>query len=432
MKNLLLMFGLVLMLAGDYLSDLFGIGFGLGVISTFVMGLFCYLKYSRQFVIRKIDILIVASVSILLLMSQMARIIYPTEYNVAYSKDFIIYFFYTAIILKLMRTRSFVVARSVDLFLILILVLAFFQWTYISFGLGINPSNHVGFADTGSDIYIYGVRSIFFNPNNFSAVCVTLAILYCLKTDLSERKRLILLIVLSTFTLVAGSRACALADFLVLVAYSQIRINRGDQFPTTRRSRKKMVYLFCIAIALVVVIVLGRSSDNSKSYWSEKIDKIPTLIDSMLIHGDVHDHSVNERLGVYREYFDHFAKLGLGGLHAQNYGNVITVNSLMAKNPHSLFVELSLLYGYPGLLAFLLLFAWLYITMYRGLRSHIRTVLVLMALLLVTFVPSSVMNVPQLWALYLIIGCLSWELNVGDKYLRNRSVQFAEGMYDAQ
>ena len=109
---------------------------------------------------------------------------------------------------------------------------------------------------------------------------------------------------------------------------------------------------------------LYQSSGSDESYWMSRVSSIVDLISYYIGFGSsgISDGSADIRLSTYVDFLENFWSIGLGSFKAKDYSYFLS-DVLMRQDPHSLMVELGLLYGYFGFVVYILIVFWVYLSM---------------------------------------------------------------------
>jgi len=262
-----------------------------------------------------------------------------------------------AIVLLLSQTRAYLLRNVVLLFVGVILLVAIAQVSYMFFGVGMDPTM-VANLETEYNSLSYshvGVRSIFVNTNDL-AVAGCLALLFIMYgCRMKNRSVAIATAVIGAMVALSGSRG----GFVVLVA-----ITVGYYLASWRR----MLMASLIAVFVVLLLAYLFSNPNfalSNSYFFTKLSTISKIVGEYFL-GDVQQGMANStslRMDTYRQFAEKFLHIGFGSFVAQDYGYIIKGSWLMAQDPHSLPIELGLLYGYFGIAAFFSIMVWMFVVL---------------------------------------------------------------------
>lgn len=372
--------------------------FAVGTIVMFSIGPFVVANFLTR-AHKKIDIALFYTMLGLFALSCIAVVSYPTPDNIRYCKAFLYAFFAFAFIDYICAFNRSSIWPGCMLFLIVVGAMALPQVTYILFGVGMNPAytGDGGEFLTADAFLTASVRSIFYNPNNFASACTLLLILFLQAKKDDFVQYVIVKISLLALIVLAGSRSC------LLVAVIAIFANYWDGI---KRLKKGAISKAIIFVASGSVLVAAAGSWLSKSHIFEKISTLGNIIGAMMATGtaSVDDVSVRERWSAYTGFFSHFFSLGFGSFEAENYVNIYKQGTLISENPHSLALELSALYGYFGLFAFIVLMTWLYFSVRGRVNGRLGAGGLCFGVFVISCVPAAVINFSTFWILFYLIG----------------------------
>lgn len=335
----------------------------------------------------------------LFVLSCIALIYSPTPDNFRYCKSFLYALFAFSFIDYICAFHRGSIWVGCALFMVVIVIVAIPQVTYILFGFGVNPA-YTGDAGEflASDAFLTAsVRSIFYNPNNFASACTLLLILVLQARDGYLMRHALVKVILLALVFLAGSRAC------LLVSVIAVLFHYWNELKSLKKGSISKFIAFGASGSILVVVA---SSWLSKSHIFEKLSTITNIIGAAVSSGAAHvtDVSVRERWSAYAGFFDRFFSLGMGSFEARNYVNVYRPGTLISENPHSLVLELSALYGYFGLLAFIFMLMWLYFSVRSRVGSRLGATGLCIGVFIISCVPSSVINFSSFWILFYLIG----------------------------
>ncbi len=364
--------------------------FAVGVLLTLVLGPFCLIEFIWDERPSNTGLFVLMGVGLLVALSVLGVMAYPTYGNLQYLKAFAFAFFALPIIAVVGRRRRTAIDRAIVAYLIVICAIAFAQVTFIYFGVGLDPTRADAAAYVAADPFAHvGVKSLFGNPNDFATICLLLIIVILLRSSFRESVKALCTGTLALMILFAASRLCIVGLALVLAAYY-----------LTSWQRWRYAFLGACAAAGALLLLKFHSTDFATgSYWLTKLMSISEVGLSYLSGGigNAAARFDTDRALTYGRFVLGFGSIGFGSFQAKNYGYFLT-DPLMRQDPHSLMVELGLLYGYPGFLVFCLLLWWASQSIRRshGLRISL---FVSATIFLTTFTSSSEVNFPTYWVL---------------------------------
>lgn len=411
-KNTAMAFMLCAMLLGSFVYIL-SPSFAVGTVLALLVGpiyLMSFLKLRQDSTVVFLFILIGA----LLVFSIVALLIHPSYENLQYLKAFGFSFLSIPIVTMALSRRPSSVELAVVLFLAIVVVVAVAQLAYIYFGIGMNPARMDAEQYVLDDLVRFsGPRSIFGNPNDFGAICAMVLIYILYKSSMSDAIKGIGIIVLSLMIFLSASRISIFSLLLILIFY---------YFRGGLKWKKIALSVFVFGAIFLSLNLLYRGSGSDESYWLSRTSSLVELIASYAGFGagKMSDGSVDIRLSTYVDFLSNFWSIGVGSFKAKDYSYFLS-DVLMRQDPHSLMVELGLLYGYFGFIIYVLIIFWVYLSMRQGHGNFIALVLAFVVAML-TFTSSSVINFPGFWVMLLMCFIVPSVIDVGDVASRKRRV----------
>ena len=193
----------------------------------------------------------------------------------------------------------------------------------------------------------------------------------------------------------AASRMCVVVAVVALAGYYLTSI-------------KRFLWAALSTGVLIVVIVWLMSTSGltiADSFFGHKIGTILAIGSHFVAGGtgSVSDESVSIRMSTYLQFIHKFGEIGLGSFEAQNYGYLLKGDWLMARDPHSMLIELSALYGYFGLIVFCAILLWLAMCAARS-RGQIFSIMLTSLFFMLTFVSSSAVQQFAVWGMLFALG----------------------------
>lgn len=387
------------MLAGSFFY-IYDHSFAIGTILAFILGPGFVLHFLQSKRTLKLDIVQFSLLGLLFGLASFATLLVPEENNFQYLKAFAFNLAAFPIVAFLCKNRTEASKSGLILFFIIILAIAILQISYLFNGIGIDPTREQAADYAIADAFAFsGVRSIFGNPNDFSVICVLLIIITLYGIRISERVRAVIVVILTLMILMAASRTNLVAAILVLSSYYLF---------SSKRWRELLHYG---GIGIIVFSLFSLSDKNlSESYWARRAETIFTTASL------ISDSSVDRRTNQYLNFIENLDLIAMGSFRAQNYNYFVKNDDLFSRNPHSLIIELALLFGYVGLFIGCVVFYWLFTCFRLGGIGAARSLLLLVCVVMVTFVSSSVINFPAFWVLIYFIGIGSRVSNSKNEY----------------
>lgn len=382
---------LCLMLLGSF-AYIYNSSFAIGVLLALISGPLFLIKFLTK---RRtgVDLFMLLSLGLLVLFAVLGMVVFPTDDNFRYVKAFAFNFFAFPIVMVILEKKGWALNFGVLLYAAIICFIAALQISYLYFGFGLDPTR-VGVADyMANDAFAFaGIRSIFANQNDFAMICLFLIIYVIFVSRMEEKYKSLLTAIFSLMVVLAASRTCIVCLVLVL----------GTYYLTSWKRWKYFIIGISVAVACFFAISAYSSRSSENSYWVTKITTIIDLGANFLSGGvsNISDGSAHQRMGGYGEFFDKFDMIGFGSFRAKDYGYILS-DSLLMQDPHSLLIELSLLYGYVGLLFFAFMVFWVFRCSRLGSGAAKAAILTL-SVILATFVSSSEVNFPAFWVIVFI------------------------------
>lgn len=285
--------------------------------------------------------------------------------------------------------------------LIVEIVIVGLQFSHMSFGIGLAVSE--GALSDG-----HLIEGSYGNPNNGAVVLAMLLMLlvmtgYVRISSLSGTA-LVVAGVVATFLTLSRTAFALLVAFL-LAAMLAPMLRRASIAASMRAARRLLLVLVVLGAMLLMLQRWGViSSLEDLAVVEHSLVRVATLPE----FGQ--DASVKWRMVVMSRLIESLNSLGFGSLSDRNYGEFFQpLDPLLATiNPHSYLVEMSFLFGYPGLfmaLTFLAVAVWRIISV-RGSRRFLVVVFGI-SVLFFQMVPSSLFSVDMFFLIVAIAGTRS-------------------------
>jgi hypothetical protein len=314
-------------------------------------------------------------------------------------------FFYALTALALVLTGLAIVRQGASRFvlgvlctlLVVEITIVGLQFAQMSYGVGLELGE-----DAMRDHLLEGSYG---NPNNVAVVLAMLLMVLVMAgyVRMSSMSGALLVIATLAATFVTLSRTALvfLIAFLVVAMFAPMRRRRS--LAASMRAVWSLLPLMAVLGAGLLVLqqrgVISNLEDLAVVERSlERVGELTEL---------GQDASLKWRVEVATRLVESLDSLGFGSLSDQNYGQFFQVfdPSLAAINPHSYLVEMSFLFGYPGLfmaLAFLAVAVWRIMVVRGGRR--LLAVLFGVSVLFFQMVPSSAFPLDIFFLLVAIAG----------------------------
>jgi hypothetical protein len=288
------------------------------------------------------------------------------------------------------------------------------QFAHMSFGIGLAPSEE-GIRD-------HLIEGSYGNPNNVAMVLAMLLMVLVMAghTRMSSLPgaALVVATLVATFLTLSRTAFAFLCAFL-LAAMLAPMLRRPSLAASMRGFRRLLLVLAALGAAVLVLQRSGVLTDlEDLAVIGRSIERVATLSE----FGQ--DASVEWRVVVMSRLIESLDSLGFGALSDQNYGEFFQPLDpwLATVNPHSYVVEMSFLFGYPGLflaLVFLAVAIWRIFAV-RGNR-RLLAALFAVSVLFFQMVPSSLFPLDIFFLIVAITGTRSLQ-NAGRPDSRHVSV----------
>lgn len=367
-----------------------------GTVIVIIGGFFLSVaKFKVGTAVGKRDLPAYAALVLLFCFSVIAFAVYRTYPNAQYMKSFAFNMFAFICVSSISVRRFRHIDMGVMFFLVIVLAVSAMQATYLFWGFGLDPVQAQSADYVVDNAYSFsGIRSIFMNPNDLSLVCCLLLVYFTQVSLVSERIKLAVVSALAVVIVLSASRTCILVGALIVAMYY------------LKRPRQWVIFAACLLTLWVSLNAAANSGGGSvsDSYWGKKIASISVMATNFVNGGarDVRDGSVDERSAGYSQFLGKFDLVGFGSFKAQDYGYLMKGDALFQENPHSLPVELSLLYGYAGAMIFVLFMGWIFLSLMDSDGIWYAASFAAIYFML-TFVSSSEINFPSFWILTFLI-----------------------------
>ncbi len=246
--------------------------------------------------------------------------------------------------------------------------------------------------------------STFNNPNDLAAFIASFSILLLLLLDNKYKSTIVTLIayiIIFIFTFLLGSRASLLIIVIVPILYLFF-------------TKKKMVTPIIIVAAIVLISTIELESKLQALSYSETdvVARTASKI-SLAMYSYDDDKSINYRLDSYFYFLKnlHQTILGVGTKNYEHfYGNDF-LGTVVNKNPHSFFIEITIAFGWLGLsilIAIMVLILKNYLIELQN-KERFAALFTLVIFVAVSFVPSTIIRLPILFFPIFFFYCLSIE-----------------------
>ncbi len=276
------------------------------------------------------------------------------------------------------------VGRLLLLYVAVELVLMLLQTTFLLFGFGIAPNENYESMIPGSQ----------FNSNNLACIVVALSIFYnSVSGEWPRWQRMafntvVLLILVITFSRLA----------IMLYIADRMRSLSLRQAGTVFAA---ILVLVCAGLLVNKMEYTGNSTVDTSLY---KAKSLATIFEV----GLEADSSTSSRGESYQHFFEKMSSLGFGSAEILNYSRY-TNDGLFADqtlyiNPHSMVVEFGYWMGWPGLIVLCL-----FLLLAHGRSNQgglLQRGFVIVAVILITSIPSSAIPLPTLWVGILLLAML--------------------------
>lgn len=387
---------LFFLLAGSFFW-IYAQPFAIGTVLAFAIGPLIFATHLRNRGFRKQEVGMVAVLALFCVLMAIGTMLSSSESNIRYLKAFFLNFFSFFVVRNLVESNDGSISKGFFAFLAFIILIGGAQITYVSFGFGLDPTRLDAADYELNDIYRYsGIRSIFPNPNDFSLICTLSLIFVCYGISLGSKTRAMTIALLFAMILLAASRTCIVAAVAILLVYYTSNVRRS---------------IILIALISVLTILAASGTDlmlgsADASYWRIRLDSISSIATDLYRNGysSISDGSIDLRTSGYLQFASKFLEVGFGSFEAADYGYFFKRGDLIDQNPHSLLIELSLLFGYFGFLASLYLFYWFYSMLRTAMKNRGTAIFLTSLVFALSFVSSSVINFNSFWVLIYLIA----------------------------
>lgn len=297
------------------------------------------------------------------------------------SINFLLPVFFIAICIQIIALSSDIYFKKyINLFFFTFAVVQFvfciLQYSYFTFGFGIK-------SNVEYDAMIAGTFS---NSNDLASLTVLFSVFLFLVDDVSRRTKLIFFIISFIILVLTVSRFALFMFFVVVIFF-----NHGKFL-----SKVLVVSFVSLLFYLLSQFVLNYDSTGivALDRIVQRLQTISTVTASSNLDSD---SSIDIRSNSYLHFFSNIFHLGFGSLSYGDYrifsGGFNGDRDLIFRNPHSLLIEVAYWQGYLGLgMLSTMFFSWI-----RGNKQNLK---ILFVILLISFIPSSV-----------ILNLMFWEMS---------------------
>lgn len=278
--------------------------------------------------------------------------------------------------------------RRINLLLMLYvgseLLIMSLQASYFLLGIGIAPSEVYEFMISGSQ----------YNQNNLAAIVLTLSVFFnATSQDLPRWQRVLFNLIVFTILAITFSRLA-----MLLYIFDRLRKLSWRDGGTIAIIAAILVGA---GVGLATVDYTGNETIDASLYKAKSLATIAEV-------GLEADSSTSSRSESYFNFIDKFGRLGLGTAQILKYQeftwDALFFDEALYVNPHSMVVEIGYWMGWPGLICLALFLLLVYGRSAQG--SWVTRAMVVVAVLLISSIPSSAIPLPSLWLGLLLMGLL--------------------------
>lgn len=267
----------------------------------------------------------------------------------------------------------------------------------IEYGVGFRTSEDYPMMLTGTQ----------FNSNNLAAITVCAFSCYSLTSKSPHYFTKFFVLTCTALLLFFAASRAAIALALLWFFFSSL-LSGG------LRSHLKILSGLLILAGIGLIFSDQLVGATIFSRISDRLDSFNLIMQD----GIGVDRSMDMRLGSYLHFFSNILNLGLGsatfGDYSEFYSQEYSIDNLMAKNPHSLIIELSYWMGFLGLFFFLISSFWIFFLKGRKIIISTSSILIFLIFLVSIHIPSTVAGAP----LILLFSFISAEALKGVKQNR--------------
>lgn len=351
----------------------------------------------------------IAAFAALLFLSLITIATDTLEHGLRYSRDVLVSLF--CFVLAIFWVKYFRSKLEIALFIVVIILfsLAVLQFTYESFGFGLDPNLADEFYVHAKSAYEIGYPSTFGNPNNFAAFILPIFILFILKKKNAWNVFVIVLCALSL--LLAGSRMALIGAVVGLLFWP---------------GRLKVVIVALMLVAFAFLVAIYNTGIATDIYAIDRAFSAFRIAPSGLST----DNSIGLRILSHQMFLENFGEFILGSFspsHMCPQLSYFSYNSTFLEySPHSLIIEIHCLFGMFGTIIFSLFIVAISILFYESKTSKLKVVLALLIFMAVTTIPSGIFRSGQLFfslTLFIISVAAGWDRPLGGKSARSAAAK---------
>lgn len=251
---------------------------------------------------------------------------------------------------------------------------------------------YFGYGLPGSDVYDSMIPGSQYNSNNAAAIVVGLVIFYSrVVSDDATINRVFFYCAAFGVILLSGSRLGIILFFLCMATMLTLK-------------NALVIVLFSFVFYFVLTNSAGFVSGNPVlSNIAYKLSTFETMLGGVT---EV-DSSTSARTASYEIFIENLPRLGLGTNEILNYSKFTSIGEFadeaIFSNPHSMLIEFGYWMGWLGLVSIVVLFLFMYLRPSVSMREGVGLIL---AMIVVSSMPSSAIPLFGLWLVLLMVGMI--------------------------
>lgn len=375
-EDSILIFIILMNILGSYFY-LISQSYSIGFLCLPILLLLIFVNY-KTIKIRRSDLYFFSFFSIFFISCLLSLMFFLSDTNLRVLK-FLISMGFCYLGLKLFDNKN--LDRLVAFATIAIITILLLQYCFLFLGFGINPSKN----KEGTFIDMIP-SSVYGNPNDLSIIGLLLFIYF--KYQYNLKYKYIFMVFSGLVVLVAASRFSILLLIIIIVSHLKLK----------EVKLKRVLVILVIAVAFLFV------KTDYLVFFEYSINRLFSI--TTHLSGNISaygEDSISLRINSLFFFLNNLINIDFGSMVFKNY-NVFFRGSqfyghLIAENPHNFFVEISLLYGWFGVLCVCSFVLFLI----SGVTKFKHKIIVFISLIVSFLVTSSVINFLPIWVLIFII-----------------------------
>ena len=331
------------------------------------------------------------------------------EHGLRYSRDVVVSLFCFVLAIFWIKYFRDKLKTALSIVVIILFSVALLQFTYESFGFGLDPNLADEFYVHAKSAYEIGYPSTFGNPNNFAAFILPIFILLILEKK--NAWNVFVIVICAISLLLAGSRMALIGAVVGLLFWP---------------GRLKVAI---IALLLVAFAFLGAIYNKGIETDIYAIDRAFTAF-RIAPSGLSTDSSIGLRVLSHQMFLNNFGEFVVGSFSPSymcpQLSSFSYNSNLLIYNPHSFIIEMHCLFGLAGTVILTLFIVAISIFYFENKTNKSKIILTFLICMIVITIPSGIFRSSQLFfslTLFIISVAAGWERRLGGKSVHSAAAK---------